>query len=106
MSEKKKTDLFAAFSVAARPPAPADARPARTPAARRPRPVRQGKTGPIAAAGVRDQDKRLTLTYRTTRSNWERIKHLAISDRVSVQELFHISLSREFERRGLPPLEG
>jgi hypothetical protein len=100
MSEKKP-DLLAAFSVATRPPAPADARPA---PARRPRPVRQDKTGPVAA-GVRDQDKRLTLTYRTTRSNWERIKHLAISDRVSVQGLFHISLSREFERRGLPALE-
>jgi hypothetical protein len=103
MSEKK-TDLLAAFSAAARPPAPADARPARTPAARRPRPAR--KSGPVAAPDVRDQeDKRLTLTYRTTRPNWERIKYLAISDGVSVQALFHLSLSREFERRGLPALE-
>jgi hypothetical protein len=106
MSDKNKTDLLAAFSVVAKPPAPADARPARTPAARRPRPARQDKSGPVAAPDVRDQeDKRLTLTYRTTRPNWERIKYLAISDGVSVQALFHLSLSREFERRGLPALE-
>jgi hypothetical protein len=104
----KKPDLLSAFTEAARPPAPAApgrTRAARTAAARQPRPARRSEAAPSSPHGARDQGERVTLTYRTTRPNWERIKHLAISDRVSVQALFQAALSHEFERRGLPALE-
>jgi hypothetical protein len=42
---------------------------------------------------------------RVTPPTWERVRQLALSDRLSVQELLYMSLSREFERRGLPPLQ-
>ncbi len=38
-------------------------------------------------------------------ATWERVKQLALADRVSVQELLFTALSREFARRGLPALE-
>jgi len=95
----KKPDLLAAFTEAARPPAPPRARAARAATPRQPRPARRDEAAPTAPQG-----ERVTLTYRTGRPNWERIKHLAISDRVSVQALFQAALSREFERRGLPAL--
>jgi hypothetical protein len=103
----KKPDLLSAFTEAARPPAPAApgrARAPRTAAARSPRSARRAAAAP-SSPRAHDQGERVTLTYRTTRPNWERIKHLAISDRVSVQALFQAALSHEFERRGLPALE-
>jgi hypothetical protein len=47
----------------------------------------------------------VNLSFRLTPPAWERVHQLALSDRVSVQELLHAALSREFERRGLAPLE-
>jgi hypothetical protein len=75
---EKKPDRLSASTEAARAPAPSP---------------------------PQDQGERVSLTYRTTRANWERIKLLAIRDRVSVQALFQTALSHEFERRGLPALE-
>jgi hypothetical protein len=106
MSDKKQ-DLLSTFTEAARlpaPVAPGRARASRTAAARPSRSARRTAAAP-SSPRAHDQGERVTLTYRTTRPNWERIKHLAISDRVSVQALFQAALSREFERRGLPALE-
>lgn len=55
--------------------------------------------------GRRAQGERVNLSFRLTPPAWERVHQLALSDRVSVQELLHAALSREFERRGLAPLE-
>jgi hypothetical protein len=100
-----KTDLLAAFSKATRPTAPAAPAPApRAVRARAPRLPRQ-ETPPPTTAAARPGAPRKNLVYRTGRANWTRIKQLALSDEVSVQELIHTALSREFERRGLPALE-
>jgi hypothetical protein len=96
MSDKTKP-LFAAFTEAARP-AP--------PAVRAPRPAKTESESalPRRPKAPRGQGERINLTYRATAPDWERLKHLAVSDRVSIQELIHSALSREFERRGLPAL--
>jgi hypothetical protein len=102
MSDKTKPALFAAFTEAARPQAPA----ARVPALPQPSPPTRAERGEAPRTkAARGQGERINLTYRATAPNWERLKHLAISDRVSVQELIHTALSREFERRGLPALD-
>jgi hypothetical protein len=99
-----KTDLLAAFSKATRAPAPAAPAPApRATRARAPRPQRQQSARPGVAADGPGAPRK-NLVYRTGRANWTRIKQLALSDEVSVQELIHTALSREFERRGLAPL--
>ncbi len=104
MSDKKPS-MLSAFTEATRSAAPAAAvRAPRAVAPRRPRTPRQQDARASAGAPARASGPRKNLIYRTSRPNWERIKHLAISDDVSVQALFHVALSREFERRGLPPL--
>jgi hypothetical protein len=105
MAEKRRPTGLAAYMetaapTALSPPAPARQRraapAARRPAAPDPRPPRT-RSAPA-------QGERVNLTYRATPGNWERLKHLALADRASIQELIHTSLSREFQRRGLPPL--
>lgn len=104
MSEKpNKPALLAAFTEAARSPAPPTPRAARVAKPRRARTDPQD--APRSPRSARGQGERINLTYRTTAPTWERLKHLAISDRVSIQELIHAALSREFERRGLPALD-
>ncbi|HVT58663.1 MAG TPA: hypothetical protein VHR45_09695 [Thermoanaerobaculia bacterium] len=105
MSEKKKSDLLSAFSEAVRPTPAAPT--ARTPRASAPR--RAADRRPEAARrtprGARAQGERVNLSFRVTPPTWERVRQLALSDRVSVQQLLFAALSREFERRGLPALE-
>jgi hypothetical protein len=94
MPEKRKPTGLSAFTeAAARPAAPA-------PRAAADAPTRQRSRRAAPAQG-----ERVNLTYRVTPASWERVRHLALSDRVSVQELLHTALSREFARRGLPPLD-
>ena len=92
MSDKKRANLLSAFSEEAARPAASLAGASRPSAPR------------IARRGARAQGDRLNLSFRMTPATWERVKQLALSDRISVQELLFISLSREFERRGLPAL--
>ena len=101
MSDKKPS-LLSAFTDATRSTPAAAPRASRVP--RQARSPRQEATPPTGSARARPAGPRKNLIYRTSRANWERIKHLAISDDVSVQALFHLALSREFERRGLPTL--
>jgi len=106
MPSKNRSDLLSAFKEEApRPPAA----PAPAAAASRRRPSAQrAEAAPRPAAprrGARAQGDRLNLSFRMAPATWERVKQLALSDRVSVQELLFTALSREFARRGLPALE-
>ena len=47
----------------------------------------------------------VALTVRLTRSDWERVHHLAISEGVSIQRLTVDGLSKVFKKHGLPELE-
>jgi hypothetical protein len=101
MSDKKRSDLLSAFrEEAARPAPPAP------PAARTPRAAAAPRRAAPAPRGASGQgERRVNLSFRATLPTWERVKQLALSDRVSVQELIFNALSHEFERRGLPALQ-
>lgn len=53
---------------------------------------------------VRGKGATVALTVRLTRSQWERIHQLAVSEGVSIQQLAVRGLSHMFEERGLPKL--
>ena len=110
MPEKRRPTGLAAYMETAAPsvpPVPATAAPVMArrrraaPAAARPAvpdpPPPRTRSAPA-------QGERVNLTYRATPGNWERLKHLALADRATIQDLIHTALSREFQRRGLPPL--
>ncbi len=86
MNDKTKPALFAAFTEATRPPAPPTAVRVAPPAKPRPAKVAAEPAPPRQAKHPRGQGERITLTYRLTTPNWERLKHLAINDRVSIQD--------------------
>jgi RNA polymerase sigma factor (sigma-70 family) len=79
------------------PPAPAKLRLAM---------VALGTARPCRAKATRGQGNRIQVPLRISASDWDRLKRLAISDRTTLRSLIHRALSREFQRRGLPPLEG
>jgi hypothetical protein len=53
---------------------------------------------------VRGKGKFVSLTVRLTRTQWERLHQLAVSEGVSLQHLALRGLSRNFEEKGLMKL--
>ncbi len=53
---------------------------------------------------MRGKGATVALTVRLTRSQWERLHQLAVSEGVSIQQLAVRGLSHVFGERGLPKL--
>ena len=110
MTMAKKPELLSAFTRIVKPTAVPDPTPATSPENVDDEPMAptysSPSSRPAVSAGRRTDEARKNLVYRTSRANWLRIRQLALADDISVQDLFHLALSHEFERRGLKPLDG
>lgn len=58
--------------------------------------------GPVTFRRRRGQGETVALTVRVTRSDWERLHGLALSEGGSIQELATRGLSLIFAEKGLP----
>jgi hypothetical protein len=61
-------------------------------------------TAALPQGRVKGRGKFVSLTVRLTRTQWERLHQLAVSEGVSLQQLALRGLSRNFEEKGLVKL--
>ena len=57
---------------------------------------------PLARGRMRAQKAVVSMSFRLSRQDWERLHQLAIADGVSINTLTLRGLSKLFEERGLP----
>lgn len=60
---------------------------------------------PSAAARKRGRGETVALTVRLSRTDWERLHQLAVSEGTSIQQLAVSGLSTVFASKGLPGLK-